>query len=317
MKTPLIIAGMFFFSFSVISCDKLEKVKEKLSQNDSGQVNTFSVNSGDVNRDIISFNNKVVKMDDEQSDFIKDFQNILIQMEDYVKNADANPKASGIMPIFTPSVMLYTRQELKAPDVLGKNFQTLVDKMKDTMVRLESLKKELDTYKQAEDWKDDKGKKVAEINEKAIQLIKENRTAANDLFTKLSPKANKAEIEMLKDHPLKTQIIQSKEVMELAQKIIDDSYDVADMNVYKNKFSHQYEQMEKLYKRNINEKIPSSEKQKENSYQAFNSSVNDFLGKMRIVQRSLNENSQDLNRDLDNLEREAGYVLDRYNTFVD
>lgn len=317
MKTPLIIAGMLFFSFSVISCDKLEKVKEKLSQNDSGQVNTFSVNSGDVNRDIIYFNNKVVKMDDEQSDFIKDFQNILIQMEDYVKNADANPKASGIMPIFTPSVMLYTRQELKAPDVLGKNFQTLVDKMKDTMVRLESLKKELDTYKQAEDWKDDKGKKVAEINEKAIQLIKENRTAANDLFTKLSPKANKAEIEMLKDHPLKTQIIQSKEVMELAQKIIDDSYDVADMNVYKNKFSHQYEQMEKLYKRNINEKIPSSEKQKENSYQAFNSSVNDFLGKMRIVQRSLNENSQDLNRDLDNLEREAGYVLDRYNTFVD
>ena len=317
MKTPLIIAGMLFFSFSVISCDKLEKVKEKLSQNDSGQVNTFSVNSGDVNRDIIYFNNKVVKMDDEQSDFIKDFQNILIQMEDYVKNADANPKASGIMPIFTPSVMLYTLQELKAPDVLGKNFQTLVDKMKDTMVRLESLKKELDTYKQAEDWKDDKGKKVAEINEKAIQLIKENRTAANDLFTKLSPKANKAEIEMLKDHPLKTQIIQSKEVMELAQKIIDDSYDVADMNVYKNKFSHQYEQMEKLYKRNINEKIPSSEKQKENSYQAFNSSVNDFLGKMRIVQRSLNENSQDLNRDLDNLEREAGYVLDRYNTFVD
>ncbi|ROH91367.1 DUF3829 domain-containing protein [Chryseobacterium cucumeris] len=317
MKTPLIIAGMLFFSFSVISCDKLEKVKEKLSQNDSGQVNTFSVNSGDVNRDIIYFNNKVVKMDDEQSDFIKDFQNILIQMEDYVKNADANPKASGIMPIFTPSVMLYTRQELKAPYVLGKNFQTLVDKMKDTMVRLESLKKELDTYKQAEDWKDDKGKKVAEINEKAIQLIKENRTAANDLFTKLSPKANKAEIEMLKDHPLKTQIIQSKEVMELAQKIIDDSYDVADMNVYKNKFSHQYEQMEKLYKRNINEKIPSSEKQKENSYQAFNSSVNDFLGKMRIVQRSLNENSQDLNRDLDNLEREAGYVLDRYNTFVD
>lgn len=317
MKTPLIIAGMLFFSFSVISCDKLEKVKEKLSQNDSGQVNTFSVNSGDVNRDIISFNNKVVKMDDEQSDFIKDFQNILIQMEDYVKNAGANPKASGIMPIFMPSVMLYTRQELKAPDVLGKNFQTLVDKMKDTMVRLESLKKELDTYKQAEDWKDDKGKKVNEIKEKAIQLIKENRTAANDLFTKLSPRANKAEIEMLKDHPLKTQIIQSKEVMELAQKIIDDSYDVADMNAYKNKFSQQYEQMEKLYKRNINEKIPSSEKQKENSYQAFNSSVNDFLGKMRIVQRSLNENSQDLNRDLDNLEREAGYVLDRYNTFVD
>lgn len=317
MKRPLIIAGILFLSFSVISCDKLEKVKENLSQNDSGKVNPFSVNSGDANRDIISFNNKVVKMDDEQSDFIKDFQNVLIHMEDYVKNVEANPQFSGIMPIFTPSVMLYTRQELKAPDVLGKDFQTLVDKMKGTMTQLESLKRELDNYKQAEDWKDDKGKKVAEINEKVIKLIKENRTAANDLFSKLSPRADKAEVEVLKDHPLKTQIIQSREIMELTQKIIDDSYDVTDINVYKNKFSQQYQQMEKLYNKNINERIPSSEKQKENSYQAFNNSVNDFLGKMRIVQRSLNENNQDLNRDLDNLEREAGYVLDRYNTFVD
>ncbi|MBO9694416.1 DUF3829 domain-containing protein [Chryseobacterium sp.] len=317
MKKPLIIAGVLLFSFSVISCDKLEKVKAKLSQNGTSQVNPFSVNSGDTNRDIISFNNKVVKMDDEQSDFIKDFQNILIQMEDYVKNADANPQFSGIVPIFTPSVMIYTRQELKAPDVLGKDFQALVDKMKDTMIQLESLKKELDTYKQAEDWKDDKGKKVAEINEKATKLIKGNRTAANDLFTRLSPKSNKAEIEVLKDHPLKTQIIQSREIMELAQKIIDDSYDVTDMNAYQNKFSQQYLQMEKLYNRNISEKIPSSEKQKESSYQAFNNSVNDFLGKMRIVQRSMNENNQELNRNLDNLEREAGYVLDRYNTFVD
>ncbi|MFS4472120.1 hypothetical protein [Chryseobacterium sp. T20] len=317
MKRSLIATGVFFLSFSVISCDKLEKMKEKLSQNETKQVNPFSVNSGDANRDIISFNNKIVKMDEAHSDFIKNFQNSLVQMEDYVKNKEANPQFSGISPIFTPTIMMHAHQALKAPDVLGKDFQVLVDAMKDTMTQLETLKKELETYKEAEDWKDDKGKKVAEISEKAKKLIQENRTAATDLFAKLSPRADKAEIETLKDHPLKTQIIQSRETMELAQKIIDDSYDVTDINVYKYKFSQQYQQMEKLYNRNINESIPSSEKQKESSYQAFNNSVNDFLGKMRIVQRSLNENNQELNSDLDDLEREAGYILDRYNSFVD
>ncbi|WP_126653712.1 DUF3829 domain-containing protein [Chryseobacterium aureum] len=317
MKRSIIIAGMLFLSFSAISCDKLGKMKEKLSQNDTRQINPFSVNSGDTNRDIISFTNKVVKMDDAQSEFIKNFQNSLIQMEEFVKNAAANPQFSGISPTFTPTIMMYSHQEVKAPDVLGKEFQGLVDTMKDTTTQLENLKKELETYKEAEDWKDDKGKKVTDINEKAKKLIQENRTAASELFAKLSPRADKAEIEALKDHPLKTQILQSRETMELAQKIIDDSYTVTDMNVYKDKFSRQYQQMEKLYNRNINEKIPSSEKQKENSYQAFNNSVNDFLGKMRIVQRSLNENSQELNSNLDHLEREAGYVLDRYNNFVD
>ncbi|MET3531326.1 hypothetical protein DRF59_09580 [Chryseobacterium flavum] len=317
MKRSMLIIGILVLSISIVSCNKLEKIKERFSKNNTEQVNPFNANSGDTNRDIISFNNKVVKMDDEHSDFVENFQNSLAEMEEYVKSVTVNPQFSGVAPIFTPGIMIYSHQELKAPDILGKDFQRLVDKMKDTMTHLEILKKELETYKLAEDWKDDKGKKIADIKEKAAILIKENRTAANDLFTKLSPRADKAEIEVLKDHPLKTQIIYSRETMELAQKIVDESYNVTDINVYKDIFSSQYQQMEKLYKRNINEKIPSSEEQKERSYRAFNSSINDFLGKMRIVQRSLNENNQELNRDLDNLEREAGYVLDRYNTFVD
>lgn len=317
MKKSLIVVGMLILTFSAVSCDKLEKIKEKLSQNDTRQVDPFSVNSGDDNRDIISFNNNVVKMDDAHSDFIKNFQNSLMQMDEYVKNVVANPQYSGISPIFTPTVMMWAGQEIKAPNVLGKDFQVLVDRMKDSASQLQLLKKELEAYKDAEDWKDDKGKKVNEINEKAKKLIQENRNSANELFAKLTPRTDKAEVEVLKDHPLKKQIIQSRETMELAQKIIDESYDVTDLNAYKQKFSQQYIQMEKLYTRNVDEKIPSSEEQKEKSYTAFNNSVNDFLGKMRIVQRSLNENNKELNNDLDALEREAGFVLSSYNTFVD
>lgn len=318
MKRALIIAGILGIGLSMTSCNKFEKIKEKLSQTGSNnQVNPFSVNSGDENRDIVSFNNKVVKMDDAQVDFIKNFNESLGQMEEYVKSVTSNPQYIGMSPIFTPTIMMWINQDIKAPSVLGKEYQVLVDKMKDTATQLEVLKKELEAYKNAEDWKDDKGKKISEISEKGNKLIQENRNAANELFTKLTPKADKAEIAVLKDHPLKDQIIHSKETMELTQKIIDDSYNIKDINVYKQKFAQQYQQMETLYKRNVDEKIPSSEKQKEGSYIAFNNSVNDFLGKMRIVQRSLNENSTELNRDLDNLESEAGTVLSRYNNFVD
>lgn len=317
MKKTAIIAGVLIFSLSAVSCDKLDKIRDKLSQDKTKQVNPFSVNSGDENRDIIAFNNKAVKMDDVHAEFIKNFQDALKQMDDYVKNSLANPQYSGMIPLFTPTIMMGAENEMKAPDVLGKDYQVLVDKMISTFSELKLQKKELETYKDAEDWKDDKGKKISELREKADQLIKENRAAANELFAKLAPRADKAEVEVLKNHPLKDQIIQSKEIMELSQKIVDDSYNVKDMNAYKKLFAQQYQQMEKLYARNIDEKIPYSEKQKESSYLAFNNSVNDFLGKMRIAQRSLNENSESLNSDLDELEREAGYVLDRYNTFVD
>lgn len=307
---------MLIVAFSTVSCDKLEKIKEKLSQSNT-QTNPFSVNSGDGNRDIISFNNKVVKMDDAQAEFIKNFKESLTQMDTYVKTMSTNPQYPVMSPTFTPSVMMWANQEIKAPTVLGKEYQTLVDKMKDTTSQLQVLQKELEAYNNAEDWKDDKGKKITEISGKSEKLILENRNAANELFTKLSAKADKAEIEVLKNHPLKDQIIHSRETMELTQKIIDDSYDITDMNAYKQKFAQQYQQMEKLYARNIDEKIPYSERQKEASYQAFNNSVNDFLGKMRIVQRSLNENNKELNNDLDDLESEAGTVLSRYNNFVD
>lgn len=317
MKKAAIITGVFILSLFTVSCDKLDKIKDKLSQDNTRQVNPFSVNSGDENRDIITFNNKIVKMDDVHAEFIKNFQDALSQMDGYVKNALANPQYSGMSPMFTPTIMMGAEKEMKVPDVLGKDYQTLVDKMISTFSELKLKEKELKSYKDAEDWKDDKGKKISELREKADQLIKENRSAANELFVKLAPRADKAEVEVLKDHPLKDQILQSKEIMELSQKIVDDSYQFTDVNAYKKLFAQQYQQMEKLYARNMEEKIPYSEKQKESSYLAFNNAVNDFLGKMRIAQRSLNENSESVNSDLDELEREAGYILDRYNTFVD
>ncbi|MDE5430611.1 hypothetical protein [Elizabethkingia meningoseptica] len=315
MKKIIIAAGIITFSFSVVSCNK---IKEKLSeQNKTVKIDPFSVNSGDENRDIIAFNNKVVKLDEVQSNYIRNFQDMLGRMDTFVKNATANPDLSIMAPIFTPTVMMGAHEKMEAPKVLGNDYQKLLDKMIVTFSGLRLLEDELKSYKEAEDWKDDKGKKVTEISDKAKKLIEENRKTAGVLFDKLKSKSDKAEAEILKDHPLRKQIVQSKETIEFTQKIIDDSYTITDPEAYKKLFARQYQDLEKLYNRNTEEKIPSEEMAKEASYTAFNNAVNAFLGKMRIVQRSLNDNSDQLNSDLDDLEREGGYVLDRYNSFVD
>lgn len=315
MRRIVIAAGFFALTCTAISCDK---IKEKLSQQDKAtNVNPFSVNSGDENQDIIAFNNKIVKMDKAQSDYIKSFKEALTSMDDFIKNALANPDATRYAPIFTPIAIFTAHEEIKAPKVLGSEYQKLADKMVSTFKELKALQDELSAYKNAEDWKDDKGKKVTELKAKADKIIEENRNAANQLFTKLEDKADKAEIEMLKNHPLKEQITQSKEILDLTQKIIDDSYEIKDQAAYQKLFAQQYQQLEKLYNRNLESKIPSAEKNKEASYNLFNNSVNTFLGQMRIVQRSMNESNDQVMNDLDDLEREAKTVLSRYNNFVD
>ncbi|MDV2447040.1 hypothetical protein CMU93_05920 [Elizabethkingia anophelis] len=315
MKKITIAAGIFVLIYTATSCDK---IKEKLSQQDkTTKVNPFSVDSGNESQDIIAFNNKIVKMDKAQADYIKSFEEGLKSMDDFVKNALANPNAMRFTPVSTPISTFIALEEIKAPKVLGGEYQKLADKMISTFKDLKTLQEELSAYKNAEDWKDDKGKKIAEIKAKAYKIIDENRNAASQLFTKLEDKADKAEMEMLKTHPLKQQIIQSKEILDLTQKIIDDSYDIKDEAAYKKLFAQQYQQLEKLYNRNLENKIPSAEKNKEASYNLFNNAVNIFLGKMRIVQRSMNESNDQLMNDLDDLEREAKTVLSRYNNFVD
>lgn len=314
MKKVLIAASALMLICSVTSCDQ---IKKNLSQNEQKKINPFSVNSGDENRDIVTFNNKVVKKDNEQASFITKMDDELSRMEVFVKNSLANPAQKGMAPMFIPSVMLNANAELKAPDALGKDFQTLTDKMNSSFTELRGIEKELIAYKNAEDWKDDKGKKITELSEKASKLAGENRNAAKELFALLTPKADKAEEEILKDHPLAKQIKQSREVLKLTQTIIDDSYSIKDTDAYKTLFNKQYQQLEQLYKRNMDEGIPSDQKSKSSSYTAFNSSVNEFLGKMRIIQRDLNDGSDRLNDHLDALESESTSVLNRYNTFVD
>lgn len=313
MKKIIIASSILVAVFSLNSCDK---IKDQMKKVESTKIDPFSANSGDPNRDIIKFNNAMVKLDNDQTGFIKDFSEQLDRMDEFVKKSLTNTDVYAMAPIFTPMITrMYDKVEV--PKVLDGPMKGQLDTMNSTMVELRALSKELVTYKEAQDWKDDKGKKLGEIRTKAEALMSENRKAADALFATLEKKADVAEVEILKDHPLKDQILSSKEILNLVQKIVDDSYEFDDVNAYKTKFEQQYQQLEKLHTANIAKTLPSSESSKSRSYQNFNDAVNEFLGDMRIAKRSLAENGSSLNSDLDRLDSQAKTVLSDYNSFVD
>lgn len=308
----IILIAVAILVQGITSCKNINK---KISGNDK-TFNPFSENSGNDNNDIIAFNNKIVELDKSHSDYIKKLNDGLNGMNTYVKSALANPQANIMKPIFIPMVMIGGYNEIKAPNTLGSNYQKQADSIKATFTEIKALQKQLETYKDGEDWKDDKGKKLEELTEQAHKLFATHQNQVDALFKELTPLADKAEAEILKDHPLQKQILQSREVLNLVRKIVDDSYEINDPAAYQTLFAQQYESLEKLYNRNMDTKIPSSEKTKESPYNSFNSSVNDFLSKMRVVKRSLSDNDKKLDDNLDAMERESNFVLSRYNTFV-
>jgi hypothetical protein len=313
MKKIIIASSILVAVFSLNSCDK---IKDQMKKVESTKIDSFSANSGDENRDIIKFNNAMVKLDNDQTSFIKDFSDRLDRMDEFVKQSLSSSNSYAIAPIFTP-VISRMYDEVEVPKVLDGPIKGQLETMNSTITELKALNKELATYKEAQDWKDDKGKKLAEIRTKADALISENRKAADALFATLEKKADVAEVAILKDHPLKEQILSSKEILNLVQKIVDDSYEYDDVNAYKTKFDQQYQQLEKLYSANIAKTLPSGEEAKSRSYQNFNDAVNRFLGDMRIAKRSLADNASSLNSDLDGLDSQAKTVLSNYNSFVD
>lgn len=50
--------------------------------------------------------------------------------------------------------------------------------------------------------------------------MKENRSAANELFTRLSPKADKAEIATLENHPLKNRSFNPEKLWSWLRKLL-------------------------------------------------------------------------------------------------
>lgn len=265
---------------------------------------------------LIEFNNKIVKAENSQISLIRSFTNNFDRFEQFVLNKVSKPNETIIAPILVTPPIINNLNGIVYPNGLSKEFQPLLEQMSSSIESLKTIQKEMDNYKSAEDWVEDKGAKLAEFKERATNEITKNRDAANQVFEKLKPIVDKAEEVTLEGNPLKSQYIRSKKLLDLVQKTNILAFETEDQSQLKNNFKNEYQQIEKTLNDNQKDDLPKEYQNKIKSFTSYNDAVNDFLGKMRIVQRELDAGTPLTENSLTALDNASKQVLSSYNSFV-
>lgn len=314
MKKHIYYASGLLAMGLLFSCNSSEKGK---SDSNSSSIFSKKDDKKEAN-EIIAFNNLIVKADNNQSSNIKAFTDNFERLDEYIKTRISNPDGfNTIAPIMVTPPSINNMDRIVYPDGFSKEYKPLIDQMNESFEALKALNKDIDVYKSAEDWKEDNGKKMVEFRDKAMQEIKKNRDASNQIFDKLTPVVEKAEETTLDGSPIKNQFLRSKKLLNEVERTNSLAFETQDISQLKTEFQKKYNEIEKLYNENKGDTIPKEYKNRERSFGSFNDSVNDFLGKMRVVLRELEAGINLSESALTTLDNSAQDVLRSYNSFVD
>lgn len=313
MKNKKLFFALLIGCASLQACDHLPKPKNSQS--------TTSTQQGDDADAIVQFYNKAVQLDDQQAKYAESFRKYVDDIANYIQTKqDPDKSRFALSPTFMgQSYLSSDLKNIQAPKVLGSDFQKSVSDMETSFAPLLTYKDEIKKYLNAEDYKDDKGAKIQQIKTDMIQHIDASQKASDAFFTKIKPEIDKASAETLKDHPLKEQIIQSKDILHLVKESADMTAKGEDVGELKKDFSAIYGKIQTGLEQNKSIKFPSDSdlKGRKSNFDRFNNKVEDYLGRMRIVQRNLNEGKPVTDQDQATLDGYVRGVLDAYNSFVD
>jgi len=191
--------------------------------------------------------------------------------------------------------------------------EKLVGTMKSVAESFENTKKayeKFNKYLELEDYKDDdwaKGKEYVDTIEKNITNFYDKKAEAYKI---IKPLADAAEIEMLKDHPLKEVLIASKTDLNMVDEIIDIVYaENIDMDALNTKYT---ELENSVKKHRILTPELLKEYDKERSYKSFYEELDNFLGEVRKYKRD----GKITEREAEYLSRGYKSVIGDYNRFV-
>mgnify|MGYP000938524873 CR=1 FL=1 len=267
---------------------------------------------------IIQFNNKIVQIDNSHYNDMDGFNEAFDALDRYISTKLNDPKSISIPPIGRiNSLSIHKIEGLIYPDGLSKEFKPLLDQMKDSHNTLLAIGKEMESYKSAEDWKEDNGAKLKSFKERAQIEITKNREASQNVFKKLKPIVDQAEEITLEDNPLKSQYIRSENILDKVLETTKSFFETENNTELKTEFAKNYQDLEKLLNENKKDQISNDYRAKAGAFERYNDAVNAFLGKMRIIQRNLDAGTEFEDTNIRALESASKQVLNTYNSFVD
>lgn len=310
MERSIAIAFLAMFSLTAIQC--------KSEKKESGStVELKSTDKKDVD-EIIKFNNNFVKLSTGRASFLRSLDRYLVDAERKVKGEDLSIL---IKPMYLSAAIFKSDV---APDAVGAVKADLDKNLKIVNEKFETIKSnvdEIEQYLKAEDFKDDNGAKLTDLKSKILQDKSAYETAYASLVSQLTPVSMAAEEEILKDHPLKKQILSSRKNLDLVEKMVTELSAQYDANKYDHaKTEAIYNELDKTAKENAALTIDGANKtygRKKSAFDRFNKELENFLGATRKFMRDSQAKNAFDDEAFHDIESPYKSVVSSYNSFVD
>lgn len=317
MKNSTILF-LFTILFSLFSCDSKDQFGFNLKEKEELELANH----------IITYNNLLIKLNDQQFSYLKSIENNLSDIQATLDDPEKETYGNitiGLTHASFHDPIQFPNQKLEEPrDFFSEQDRTFfvsnVTSLKANFKNIQTKYDELYAYLKAEDFKDDtgaKGKKmVTEIRNLMDQFYKKN----DEIAAKLSKLTNSAETIILKDHPLKDYILAFKEDSKAVTEFVDISFESPEnYQTIEPKLTAAYQKLEKLNLAHSAMKVPDNKEfpGRGSAFEQFNKSVNEFLAEARKMMRNATESGEIAQNDLDALTRNEELIRQVYNTFVD
>ena len=251
--------------------------------------------------------NEVIEYYNNALELYKTYNNSYInQGVNYIEKAQefVEKKATGalaIKPIKPIFMMISPMKENKeAPKAFGDKQETIKKAMEEMKRSAQAMRNLIDattSYLDAEDYKDDNGKKLKDHQKEAEAQA----------------------LAFRENHPLKEHIISSKKLVAQTEEFIDEVETQAESKRLDDaKLQNLYTAIEEQVAKN--EKLEISNKEyasRKSSFDFFNKSVREYLGAARKLIRNAKEAKEFSERDYQELNSNYNQLINAYNNFVD
>ena len=272
--------------------------------------------------EVIEYHNKALKLYRTYNDsYINKGVEYIQSAQTYVANVATGAVAIKPMkPIF--AIIAPTQENKEAPKGFGDKqaiIQKAMEEMKRNALAMHNLIEAITSYLDAEDYKDDNGKKLKDSEKTAEEYATTFSKNAKILFDTMNPIVAQAEESTLEDHPLKDHILSAKSLVAQTENFISEVETQAENERLDTvKLQSLYTAIEEHLAKN--EKLTIEDKEfanRKSSFEFFNKCVNEYLGSARKLIRNAKEAKEFSERDYRELNSNYNQLINAYNNFVD
>jgi hypothetical protein len=289
------------------------------NSNSKGKNPFDSISGQNQANEIIGFYNDALEFYKRNSSYTDDVVDYVDEAQEFLqKKASGGVAIKPIRPM--KMITVSAKDNLKVPDGFGDKKEIIekaFEALKTHSDKIGASAVEINSYLEAEDYKDDQGKKLQDLK----KTIQEEATAFYDshdtLFDAMRAIVDQAEESILKDHPLKDNILATKKLLTQEGDLLDEVLRQGEANTFDEaKLQTLYKNIEDLLDKNRKIEVKSKTPSDKTNYEDIHKATEKFLGAARKLIRNGKENKTISERDYNDLSDEYKDVISAYNSFV-